>query len=247
MKFTGVFPKGWFAEESPKESDKLSEAHNEDQPAATINLGSSNKKLKVISKPTTEPNVAIELSDKPDPEYAKYVMEFLEKENLPQIEYLEFSQAVHELIDESGIPVDQAFRTIFVAFKASGLTFGKLVETNQYYAGKLSTLEQEFINESDAIVTQKAEQVRSGIADITSKNIKLEKEAGTIRKRLQAIEKEVGDNKTQLDSLNLEVDSAEQTESSRKVKMQTAIRHFLEVINDDLSNINLYLNKGGKQ
>lgn len=236
-----VFPSEWFEEDSTVPAENPEEIKEVQPPVVTINLSRVDSAPKVIRKPIPEKLDDITVSSgKPDPEYSKFVLDFLEKENQEGVEYFEFSAAARESI-EAGTPVQNAFISTFKSLKYAGLTYDRLVETNQYYISRLENLDKEFCDEADGQVSQKETEAKEAVDEITSNQIKLQKESGQIRKRLEQIDKEVVLNTTKLASFDQETEKVRQSQASRKTRMQTTVAYFSAIIADDLEKIRTYL------
>lgn len=247
--FQKLLPDGWVDESTPPSNEAPQEKVVEQpQPkrSATIDLSSTiSSKREVVETERVAPAAnlgIISMPGKPDPEYIKTILNFLEEKNMEGIDYYEFSSAVREMI-ESGTPVEQAFRNTFIAFKSGGLTIDKLIDANLYYQKQLQGLQQEFFDDADTKITNKEKEVKNSAGVLSSTQMSLQEEKTRITKRLTEIDEAYGKNETQLVQLNTELEKVVSSQSLRKSKMATANDYCIAAINGDLENIKTYLKK----
>lgn len=248
--FGRLLPEGWIAEEpveQPKEDpqEKVVAKPQAQQRPTAIDLSATPAKKEVVENQTVAPATSlgiISMPGKPDPEYVKAILKFLEEKNMEGIDYYEYSLAVREMID-SGTPVEQAFRNTFIAFKAGGLTIEKLIDANLYYQKELQGYQQEFFDDADTKITSKETEVKNNAGQLSTNQMKLQEEKTRITKRLAEIDKAYGENETKLIELNAELEKVVNAQSLRKSKMATAHDYCLAAINGDLENIKTYLKK----
>ena len=247
--FGKLLPDGWVSEESatpPEEVPQEKKVEPVMTQRSTIDLSSPIplKKETVESKiaaPTANLGV-IPMPGKPDPEYIKSILAFLEEKNLEGIDYYEYSSAVREMID-SGTPVEQAFRNTYIAFKASGSTVDKLIDANLYYQKQLQGFQKDFFDDADSKIASKETEVKKMAGQISSTQISLQDEKTRISKRLLEIDEAYAKNETELVQLNTELEKVVNAQSLRKSKMATANDYCLAAINGDLENIKTFLKK----
>ena len=248
--FKKFLPEGWVDEEVPGAVASSKQASPvASKPAPIINLSSTPKEeVEVVDKQTFVPTATQSFSiinpDKPDPEYLKFIDDFLERENLPGVDYYEYKSAVREMI-EGGTPVEQAFRNTFTALRATGLTVEKLlerlIETNSYYQGKLEGLQKDFEADADNLVSTEEGEVKKTSAQISDAQLKLIKEEADIQKRLVQIKEEREANEKSLQKVTSELDKVKNAQQTRKAKMGIANAFRIGVIKDDAQKIQIYL------
>ena len=246
--FGKLLPEGWITEESVEQQEVPQEkvvAKPQTQRSATIDLSSTIPlKREVVEAPSVAPiNLGIiSMPGKPDPEYLKTNLKFLEEKNMEGIDYYEYSMAVREMI-ETGTPAEQAFKNTFIAFKAGGLTIEKLIDANLYYQKQLQGFQQEFFDDADNQIASKKRQVDESAGKLSSIQTKLQEERASITKRLTQIDEDYAKNETQLIQLNTDLEKVTSVQSLRKSKMATANDYCTAAINGDLENIKTYLKK----
>lgn len=157
----------------------------------------------------------------------------LEKANLPGFDYLEYKQALGQLIT---MPMDEAtrYKSAYAMAQTMGVTAEKLVNTALHYLDVLKQEEGKFNQTADA---QRLNQIESRNANVKNLNDIVAQKEEQIRK----LSAEIAGHKQQLQQTQTEIGQAETKMAQTKSDFSQAINTITSQIQMDITNMKNYL------
>ena len=168
-----------------------------------------------------------------DSKSVEFLVNALEKNNLPGFDYLEFKQSLAALakldMDES-----TAFQSAFATAATMGLTKPKLLETAQHYQIILKKEQAQFEMAMKNQIAQK----------IDGKRQEVEKLKGQIAKHQEKIEQlqmQIAKFQTTIDGADAQISATQARIEGTRESFEHAHRSIMNQIQKDIDNINNYL------
>lgn len=163
----------------------------------------------------------------PNLDYSGHVIELLKQLNRPGPDYFEFRAALDNV---AGQPLSdqQKYQMIFAGFSSMGVTSQKLIDTANFYIGKLGEEQTAFAQELDG--ARKAQ-----ISDKQVARDKLAADNIELGKKMQ-------DNQNAMTQLDNEMNSSTLSLSAKEASFNQAVSFEAKTITTHITNIKLYLN-----
>ncbi len=171
-----------------------------------------------------------------DEKYLKSLLGALERENLEGFDYLEFKQAVQNLLAMDMEPAT-ALKSAFATAQTMGLTKDKLLQSAEHYIAVL-------MGEEKKVKEAASRKLRERMSDASKKKAQLENAIKAAKERmaalkaeLQQLEKDLEKHSAELSSLTQKGEGEKQKIAEREAAFLKASAHIKEVIAADIEQI----------
>jgi chromosome segregation ATPase len=168
-----------------------------------------------------------------DAKSIEFIINALEKANLPGFDYIEYRQAVDSL-KKMNLDEATAFKSAFATAATMGLTKEKLVDTAKHYLGILQKEKEQFdaasAKQQDLKIGANLQQVKELQKHIDDNELKI--------KQLQA---EAESARAKIRELDYERENASTKIEEAKTKYLFTHQSVVNQMNSDIENIGKYL------
>lgn len=202
------------------------------------------RKVTPISTPTTPINIPVPESngDELDEDYLNHLSEFMDKNNQPGPDYLEFANSLDETTSElEGVTEEKIFQMTYKVGYKQSLPVPKLLETAGVYINLFNQHKKEF---DDYLTGESQKKVGSKVEE----NNKLSKTKSDNLKKIEDFTKQIATLESNNDSIDTQmeqntsvIDTETKILENKKLKFEKAFNFVVGKINDDISKIKLYL------
>ena len=175
--------------------------------------------------------------------YLDHFMQFLEKNNIPGLDYWEFAITLHDMYEKFGSTVteSQLYEMSYTLFKAQGVTETILVQTAQKYLALI----QEHKKEYDIHMSTEGSK---DIQDKTTENKSLEQRIANSDQQIATLQQQIVglQNQKNTDIATMQanqnfITEEQQNNEAKRLKFETAARVALEKVQGDITKIQQYL------
>jgi hypothetical protein len=222
-----------------KEEDEVSPKKEQKQtaPPSTSTYPSYTPSSLGSTQPTYSPPASSQTTlmtpDGTNEEYMQVIANALENRNIPGPDYFEFAKALALLKTK---PIDEPTRyySAFVGLSTQGLSKEKLIETANYYVGKIDELVKGFNGEIDGMLNTEIANKQKDAERLARENQEIEEQM----KRLTELKNK---NAEVIQNLSLEVNKEITTLNMKRAGFDAAAKQYSGNIAKDIQNIQSYL------
>jgi len=195
---------------------------------SSFNIGETEANTEVFN-PTYSNNA-------PDPEYLKYLENFLEKVNLPGFDYFELLKTVNKMIT-GGQSRQEAIKGAIVVITSmdEAVTKEKIIETASNYKTSLNQHQSDFIKDVEVRVKKATSTLMTNKKQLEEEISKKEQDLEDFKRQIGILEKEISDSQTKLTSFDKKISQVKFSEDSRRKKFKEASDHIIKTINNDIT------------
>lgn len=168
-----------------------------------------------------------------DEKSVDFLVQALEKNNLPGFDYLEFKQSLLALT-ELNMDEATAMKSAFATAATVGLTKDKLLKTAEHYKGVLNAEKQQF---DAALQKQMLQRVQSKLDEVD----KLKKQIEDYKLKIKQLEEKIASSQSVIDQADEHIRAAKEKIESTQESFEHTWRSILNQINQDVENINRFL------
>lgn len=168
-----------------------------------------------------------------DEKSVDFLVQALEKNNLPGFDYLEFKQSLLALT-ELNMDEATAIKSAFATAATVGLTKDKLLKTAEHYKGILNAEKQQF---DAALQKQMQQRVQSKLDEVD----KLKKQIEDYKLKIKQLEEKIVSSQSVIDQADEHIRAAKEKIESTQESFEHTWRSILNQINQDVENINRFL------
>lgn len=160
-----------------------------------------------------------------DEKSVDFLINALDKNNLPGFDYIEFKQSLSALHDQMDIEEATAYKSTFATASVLGLTKEKLLKTADHYRSILNAEKVQF----DAALEKQVEQ------RVVSK----QQEVAKLRKQIEEYKKAIADLEKKIASANDIISRADDEIAGTKDKIESTREAFERTLQSILNQIQL--------
>ncbi len=171
-----------------------------------------------------------------DDKYLKSLLNALERENIKGFDYLEFKQAVQNLL-AMNMDTATALRSAFATAQTMGLTKEKLLQSAEHYIAVL-------MSEEKKLQEAASRKLKERVTNISQDRTQLENSIRAAKDRITALqaelkqlEKSLKQQEAELANLSQKEDAEKQKIAERKAAFLKASSHLKDVIAADIEQI----------
>ena len=178
-----------------------------------------------------------------DESYINHLSEFMEKNNQPGPDYLEFARSLDEMNTEmgDGVTEEKIFQMTYKVGYKQNLPVPKLLETANTYINLFNQHKKEFDGyldqESQKTVGSRAEENNQ----LTKANTDAAKKIEELTKQIASLESSVESNNTKIEENNGIIETETNKLTVKKAKFEKAFQFVVGKITDDITKIKQYL------
>lgn len=178
-----------------------------------------------------------------DETYINHLSEFMEKNNQPGPDYLEFARSLDEMNTEMGetTPEEKIFQMTYKVGYKQNLPVPKLLETAQLYINIFSQHKKEF----DAYLDDETKKSVGSKIDENSRLTKSNEDALTkieqIKQQIVNLEQSIELNNQKIEQNNSVIETETTKLNVKKAKFTKAFNFVVGKISDDIEKIKQYL------
>lgn len=178
-----------------------------------------------------------------DAQYLNHWMDFLEKNNIQGLDYLEFANLLHKQFEKFGnsLTEEQLYDMAFMSFDAQGITKQRLVETANIYLQLCAKHKQEF---DQYLLNDGAKNLK----DKSDENARLEKanadaqaQIAALQNQIQTIQQSVVTNAQVIQSNTALIQGEDQKLKTKQRKFEANYKVVVDKIGGDIQKIQNYL------
>lgn len=168
-----------------------------------------------------------------DSKSVDFLVNALEKSNLPGFDYLEFKQSTAAL---QAMQLDEvtAMRSAFATASTIGLTRDKLIETAAHYKGVLLAEKKQF---DTALQKQMDQRVNGKVQEVE----KLKKQIEDYKLKIKQLEEKIISSQAVIDRADEDVREAKSKIEATSANFEQALRVIFEDIEEDIQQFKQYL------
>jgi chromosome segregation ATPase len=168
-----------------------------------------------------------------DKKSVDFLINALERNNLEGFDYIEFKQAMQELL---AMQMDEevVFRSVFTTAKTLGLTKEKLLKTAEYYKGVLKNEKQQF---DVALQRQMQQKVQSKVEEVE----KLKKQIEEYKLKIQQLEEKIQKSQDTIDHADENIRQEKEKIEATRDGFESTLQNIMNQIDGDIENFNKYL------
>lgn len=172
-------------------------------------------------------------SENQDPRALEFLLNSLEKNNLPGFDYLEFKKAIHAL---TGLSMEEAtaYKSAFTTASTMGLTKEKLLESANYYR---SVLEKEEAGFEKALEGQQETKIGSKKQEVERLLNQENRHAQEIRR----LQEEAAAYRVQVELLNEQMDAEAQRLEKLKAGFHATLLSVLTQMDGDIEKLHRHV------
>ncbi len=168
-----------------------------------------------------------------DERSAQFLVDALNKNNLPGFDYLEFKQSLGAL-EALNIDENTAIQSAFATASTMGLTKAKLLETANYYKKILASEQGKF---DQALQQQTKIQIAGKQKEITNTQAVIEQK----KAQIERLHLEIAKHEEFLKNAEGEIETSKQKIFTAKENFETTYVAIDGELNDDIRKINMVL------
>lgn len=168
-----------------------------------------------------------------DERSAKYLVDALNKNNLPGFDYLEFKQSLGAL-ERLNIDENTAIISTFATASTMGLTKAKLLETANYYKKVLASEQGKF---AQALQQQTKIQIAGKQKEITNTRTVIEQK----KAQIDRLHLEIAKHQEYMDKAQAEIEGSKHKIFSAKENFEKTYTAIEGELNDDIQKISIIL------
>lgn len=189
------------------------------------------------------PPPVVNVSAEVEEQYLNHFMEFLEKNNIPGLDYLEFANLLHKQFEKFGNTLSEAqlYEMAFMSFETQGITKQRLIETANIYLKMTADHKKEF----DQYLSNDGAKT---VQDKTNENARLIKansdaavQIDNLQKQIMQIQGAVNTNTQTINANNAIIQGEQQKLQAKQVKFEAAYKLVIEKITGDTQKIQTLL------
>lgn len=201
-------------------------------------------KRKVVTQ-VTQPVVENVTEDSVDLDetYINHLSEFMEKNNQPGPDYLEFARSLDEMNTEmgDGTTEEKIFQMTYKVGYKQNLPVPKLLETAQFYINLFSQHKKEF----DSYLDEENKKTVGSKIDENNRLTKANEDATTkieqLKQQIENLEQSMELNNQKIEQNNSVIESETSKLKVKQVKFTKAFNFVVGKITDDIEKIKMYL------
>ena len=168
-----------------------------------------------------------------DEKSVAFLVNALEKNNLPGFDYIEFKQALTAM-GAMNIEETTAFKSAFATAATVGLTKTKLLETASHYKAVLSKEKSQF-----DVAMQK--QIQQRVGDKKQEVEKLKQQITAHNEKIAQLQEQIARFQNTVDNADAAISEAKQKIEGTQKSFEFTHQSILNQIDKDIENINKYL------
>ena len=178
-----------------------------------------------------------------DDQYINHLSDFMEKNNQPGPDYLEFARSLDEMISEmgDGVTEEKIFQMTYKVGYKQNLPVQKLVETANTYIGLFNQHKKEFNtwldSENQKIVGSKVTE-NNNLSKMNSESLK---KIDELTKQIESLNSSVDTNNVTIEQNNAVIEKETIVLENKKIKFENSFTFVVGKISDDIQKINTYL------
>ena len=167
------------------------------------------------------------------PEIVDYFKKVFTENNFPGPDYQEFKNALEDMKSQ---PLDEAakIKTVWISFKAMGLTPQKLIDTAEQYKTIFATKLTQFDSELQRAVVEHVDNKQKDVENLIAKNKQLDDDMKKLNEQILA-------NQDAIKSLKDEIQKNGTDLSAKKNDWHKVYQDFISEIDGHIELINKYL------
>lgn len=168
-----------------------------------------------------------------DEKSLQFLINALEKNNLPGFDYIEFKQSLSKLL-AMNMDDETAFKSAFATASTLGVTKEKLKQTAQHYQSILAKEKTQFDNALRKQMTQRVEGKRQEVERLRQQVVEYEKKIQELQARIEAAN-------TTISQADAQIEGAKAKITSTKEAFDFTHQSIMNQINIDIENLERYL------
>lgn len=169
-----------------------------------------------------------------DQKSVDFLIQSLEKNNLPGFDYIEFKQSLASLAQMLDLSEDMRYKSAFASAMAMGLTRDKLLNSAEHYKKILSSEKVQF----DAALQKQIEQ---RVSAKRSEVEKLRKQIDEFQKKIKELEQKIQDTQSTISQQDDLIQAAMNKIETTKNGFESTMFSIMQEIDHDIQNILKYL------
>lgn len=210
------------------------------RPATQAPTPTFKKKITPVTPVVTETtNDDVEL----DESYINHLSDFMEKNNQPGPDYLEFAHSLDEMNSEmgDGVTEEKIFQMTYKVGYKQNLPIQKLLDTASLYITLFNQHKKEF---DDFLDSESQKTVGTKVDEndrLTKSNSDALKKIEDLKKQINSLETNIETNNSKIEENSTVIDTETKKLQTKKAKFEKAFGFVVGKINDDIGKIKLYL------
>lgn len=189
------------------------------------------------------PPPVVNVGSEVEEQYLNHFMDFLEKNNIPGLDYLEFANLLHKQFEKFGntLSESQLYEMAFMSFETQGITKQRLIETANTYLKLIADHKKEFdqylANDGAKTVQDKTNENARLIKANSDAAIQIE----NLQKQIMQIQGAVNTNSQTINANTAIIQGEQQKLQAKQVKFEAAYRLVVEKLTGDAQKIQTLL------